>query len=291
MSNEITKYTDYAVKTPDFFIDYIKSEIVKRDVKGLTNNRIKSVNITGEHPLVRMTETVLSGTQLDTSGFLPAIAVVEADENEDLTTLGNGTRTPLILTQSFVDECRAIPIEERDYEGLLSNLQLDKIEQAIENNKTISTTGEGAVLAELEGFFLRETMFVSVWCHSVDERNIIGNVVRSILYDMKKAMRARSLKDTYLRTAKGLVNTNFGRILHGQETSIDYINFFHNITVTDEFPTKIMLDNCDKISVYDAIQQSTEELCTMINVDSKYRAAGYPDDGLVNVHEGEVVDE
>lgn len=289
----ITKFTDYAIKTPDWFIDFIKTEITQRDVRGLTGGRITAVNITGEHPLVSLTKNMLEsgGSELDVSGFLPAIAVVEADENEQYTTIGDGKRVPIIVDQAFVDTCRAVPIAERDVDGLVSDKQLASIEQAIANTVANSPTGEGAVIAELEGFFLRETTFVSVWCHNVNERNTIGNVVRSILYDMKKAMRAAKLKDTYLKTAKGLVNTNFGQVLHGQETTLDYINFFHNITVTDEFPTKIMLDNCAKISIYDAIEQSTEELCTMIEIDPAFRPAGYSEQGAVDIHEGDVIDE
>ncbi len=284
----VTKYTDYAANVPDYFIDFIKDEIALRDVPGLTSDRIKAVNVTGEHPLVRMTETVLTGGKLNTAGFLPAISVIEDEENESYESLGDGWRTPLALTQTFVDDCRALAIQDRAQEGLLSNKQLDMIEAQIAVNAALTADGVGAVLALLEGFYLQERAFVSVWAHSVDERNYIGNTMRSILYDMKKHMKLRKLKDIHIRTAKGLVNTNFGRILHGQETTIDYVNFFHNITVTKEVPLQNLLDETNNISIFDAINQSTEEITKNLDVGGRFIPVGHPDEGIANTNEGDI---
>lgn len=291
--NEVAKFTDYAVNTPNFFLDFITTEIKKRDLKGLTGGRVAGASISGSHPLVCLTEAVLASgsTEIDFSSIIPGISVIENEENEDYTTIGDGKRVDIIITQRFIDDCRAVPQKERVQDGLISDYQLQIIEQHLQNTISQSPDGNGYLIAEMEGFYLRENMFVSVWTHSVDERNAIGNVMRSILFDMKKAMRAADLKDTQIRTDKGLVNTNFGRILHGQESSINYINFFHNITVYDEFPTRIKLANCEKIETYNAITEKTEEICKSINVEGKFRANGYPEDNFVDPNPGSELEE
>lgn len=283
----VTKFTDYAIQSPEFFINFINQEIVQRDVRGLTNNRVTAVNISGEHPLVRMTGSALVDGQVDTKKFLPAIAVVEDDENEEYTTIGDGTRVPVIIDQAFVDYYKAIPVETRMSDGLLSDKQLAAIELAIAANVSKSTTGEGKLLAHLEGFFTKELVFVSLWCHTLDERGIIGKILKSILFDMKKAMRSSYIKDTHIRTAKGLINANFARILCGQESTIEFTNIFHNFTVTTEYPRSELYPECTKISIYDAIKQSTEEICTMINVDPRFKHPVDATDGPANIFTGE----
>lgn len=283
----VTKFTDYAIRTPEFFIDFITSEITKRDVRGLTNDRVQEVNISGEHPLVRMTASALVDGKVNTKNFLPAISVIEDDENEEYTTIGDGTRPPIIVDQEFVDQCKAIPIKDRIADGLITDKQLALIEQAILNNKDRSTTGEGKLLAHVEGFFMKEVAFVSVWGSTLNERNIIGDVVRSVIFDMKKAMREAKIKDTHIRTSKGLVNSNFGRIIYGQESMLEFTNFFHNITVTTEYPRSLLLQECPTISVFDAIKQSTEEICTNIKVNPRFTPAGYPEQGKANIFTGE----
>lgn len=274
----VVKFTDYAVNSPDFFIDFIKKEIRKRDVRGLTNNRINAINVTGEHPLVTLTANVLSGTQLNVSAVIPAIAVIEDEENETDTNLGDGYRRTVIFTQETVEELRKLAVgDARFQEGIISDAQIDAIEQALANVAHKSKENKGYLLTQVDGWLLRETICVSLWCHSVDERSLIGDVLRSILYDMKNAMRVRKLKDVSIRTSKGLVNTNFGTVLFGQETLIDFTNFFHTITVTNQFPSKIMLAESGKISIFDVLNDSYEELSQAVRVREHYRAIGTQD--------------
>jgi ligand-binding sensor protein len=47
-------------------------------------------------------------------------------------------------------------------------------------------------------------------------------------------MISRKAVDISITSNKGLVNTNFGKIIYGQETEIQFLNGFRNYIVTDE---------------------------------------------------------
>lgn len=240
-SNIITKFTDYGVLMPDWLIDFISHEIVQRDVRGLTNDIITKLNVSGEHPLVQMTASILNAktSKFDISGFLPAVSVVEGDENEDPEILGNGYRKGFDIDQVWLDGYKErFPSQKTAIQDGLFTAQ-----QVLEIETFLGTLPEGKqkVLVIMDGFFLKTNLMVGVWCQTVQERSIIGNLIRSILFDSRKYLSAeRGIKDIHFKTAKGLVNTNFGMILLGQETTIDFTNYFHNFTVTKEVPLDIL---------------------------------------------------
>lgn len=276
----VTKYTDYYLNIPEFFIEFIQKEIKIRDIKGLTDGRISSVNITGEHPLVLLTGAVLSSQNtVDVNGFLPAISVVCSDEVEENITFGYSKRNPFIIDSDWVATFKANhgEIESRIQDGLLSDNQLDKIEQAVRNATNAIKNPKGQIIAYLDGHLVRDSIFVSVWTQSIDEQNIIGNSVRSIIFDMRKEMVNRSIKDISIQSSKGLVNTNFGRILHGQETTMSFLNVFHTVTVTTEVPTENMIDNTNNITIFDTAQDAYIDLLGYINNLSKYKGVATND--------------
>jgi hypothetical protein len=249
-ANILTKFTDYGVNMPDWLIDFIEREVRKRNVRGLTNNVITKLVISGEHPLVQLTAALLDATSgsIDISGFLPAVSVVEGDENEEPVTLGHGFSNILNIDQAWIDQYR---IDFPDQEIALQDGQLTT-QQLLEMETFLATleTGKQTVYAIIDGFFLQTNLMVGVWCQTVQERTIIGNLVRSILFDARKYLSAeRGIKDIHYKTAKGLVNTNFGTILLGQETTMDFINYFHNITVTKDIPLDVLVDLTDDDAV------------------------------------------
>ncbi len=249
-ANILTKFTDYGVNMPDWLIDFIQREVLLRDVRGLTNDVITALNISGEHPLVQLTASYLDATsgKLDISGFLPAVSVVEGDENEDPLTLGNGYSNIFNINQAWITAKRLeFPDpEETLQDGQLTEKQLSQIETFLGT----LPSGQQTVYAVVDGFFLQTNLMVGVWAQTVQERGIIGNLVRSILFDARKYLSAeRKIKDIHFKTAKGLVNTNFGTILLGQETTVDFINYFHNITVTKNIPLDVLVDLTDDDTV------------------------------------------
>jgi len=270
----VTKYTDYYLDTPDFFIKFIQDELPLRDLRGLTDDRITAARITGEHPLVLMTAAVLSNQQkVDISGFLPAISVVESDENEEFETLGYGKRSAFVIDTDWITTFKANhgTLEDRKADGLLSDKQLNDIEQAVTNATDAIKNPKGAILAYVDGHMIRESVFVSVWAGTVDERNIVGNVVRSVIYDMRKSMINRNVKDIHIQSSNGLVNTNFGRVIHGREITLNFINVFHTVTVTNEVPTENLLDNSKNISIYDTAENAYQDILGYINANLKFK--------------------
>jgi hypothetical protein len=236
MSEDIvTKFTDYAIAVPEFFIDYIGEELGKRDLNGLTAGRIKSLYPSGEHPLVALTGNLLSGSKPNFSGLLPAISVIEADENEENTTVGHGKRENQILNQSFVDDFKNLypDLTERSKEGLLTNEQLDLIAEHIRKQSSDPNNEpyDGEAFTEVQTFWQRENVFVSLWAHNLQERQVLGKLLRSIVYDMRIPLIGRGVIDASIRISKGLVNFNFGRILYGLEVELNFLNKFNNYTV------------------------------------------------------------
>lgn len=240
----ITEYTEYLLSSPDFFIEYIQEALGLRDLHGLTNKRIEAITVKGEHPLAMIAGEVLNaagraGASVNMAGFLPAVSVVEGAENEESTTMGGGRRGNFLMNMQVVTAIRAYTdMKVRMAEGLITDAQLGLIEAALRQQAADLNIAlaDACLIAEVEGFWQREEVLVSLWTHNIQERQIIGRVLRSIVYRMRRAMRARRVVDISMRTEKGLVNFNFGRTLHGQETPISFLNHFWTVTVTSDRP-------------------------------------------------------
>jgi len=228
--NVIAKYTDYLIFSPDFFIDYISTEIHDRDISGLTNGRVSAINVTGEHPMVQLVGSIMSTGDPNFAGLLPSISVTESDENEENTTIGHGLREYESVDQTWVDNIKNNypKLRDRTREGIITDKQIQAIETALTNST------EGKLITEVRQFYERQSVFISLWTHNIHERQIIGGLLRSILYDLRLEMIEKKLRDISIKTSKGLVNFNFGRVLYGQESEISYMSSFRNFTVYDE---------------------------------------------------------
>lgn len=260
----VAKYTDYFISHPEYFIEHIQNEINLRDVYNISNKRFPSITVTGEHPLVALVGSILAtqGTA-NFSGLLPSIAVIEGDDAEEITTVGQGKRETSYIDQPWIDQLKTelSAMKDRSLEGLLTDIQI----QAIETALVATTTGK--LKLEIDQFHERQSVFVSLWAHNRHERTLMGNLLRSVLYDMKKDMISKRLSDISIRTSKGLVNFNFGRILYGQESEISYLNSFKNYTVIDEEA----LDEGDSFEV---------------DTEGKYKAESHLDQSVI-IYEGE----
>lgn len=233
----LTKFTDYYINGSDFFINEIQKEINLRDIRGLTNGRVEAIRVSGEHPLILLIGNIIDPTQqVNFAGIVPAIAVVENDEVEEATTIGQGKRAYGTIDEQWIADMQAKVIKERNKDGIITDGQLQLIQNAVAGGKKLYVA--------VEEFYLRESVFISLWTHTLEEQRLIGYVLRSILFDLRKKMIARGLHDISIRTSKGLVNYNFGKILRGQETEISYLNGMRNYTVTDE---EVNDDNFDII--------------------------------------------
>ena len=226
----VTKYTDYSVTT-DFFIDFLQSEMNKRDIPGhFPNGRLAGVNVTGEHPYAQAIGTMIASEGQPNLGFLPAISVTEDDESEENTTVGQGTRPYDFMTVDMLNELKIKvgPMQERHKDGLITDGQIGLIESALHNSK------EGNLILGVEEFFQKEAVYVSLWAHNIMELRILGNILRSVIYDMRKAMLKAGLFEITTHTSKGLMNYNFGKVIFGRETRIEYKQSIRNFTVYDD---------------------------------------------------------
>lgn len=234
----VVKYTDYYIESPDWFIKHIQNEINLRNITGLTNGRVSNVNVSGEHPLASIAVSTITGTSVDWSGILPAISVVEGNSDEEVTTIGQGFRGYKNFLQSDLDNLvtRYATMKERKSDGLITDLQIQLLQESLKNMPN-------GLWCETREFREREELFIGVWAHNLEEKKIIGNLVRSIIYDMRLAMIEKGLDDINVRTTKGLVNFNFGKMLYGQESVITFLNGFRNIVVNDDpFPTRNLMN-------------------------------------------------
>jgi len=238
MSETITEYTEYFVDNPGWFIDTIGEALGRRDISGITGGRFEAIAVSEEHPLVQLTGSIMKNGEPDHAGLIPAISVIEQPENEFQTTMGDGMQVARAITWEYLQGIRTNYPHQQDRvkEGLITDDQITLIETALEKQaETYSIPlEETSVKGLVDAYWIQESAYVSLWCHSINERKIIGSLLRSILFAMRKPMRQRGLRDITMRTSKGLVNFNFGRILHGQESEISFLNRVMNINVTDE---------------------------------------------------------
>ena len=173
----IATYTEWGVGVPEWFIQRIGEEFAKYDLAGATNGRIQGIIPTGEHPLVQLTGQIFGGGQPSFAGLLPAVSVIESDENDENTYMGQGLGQYKAITQEFMDALKTDypTMNSRINEGLITDKQISDIEQHIANNG-------GQALVQSREFRVREAVFISLWAHNLQERQIIGRILRSILY-------------------------------------------------------------------------------------------------------------
>lgn len=240
MNNEIplTQFTDYAVLNPYWFIEHIQTKLNESDLPGLTNDRILAISVTGEHPFIKLISSALAnnGVVVD-SGIIPAIAVTEGNEAESLTTMGHGIRGNFEITQEFLDKIKSFPIAVRYKEGLISDNQIMKIETALN-----SEPSKPALECEQYRYYIDDIAHISLWTHSINERLILGNLLRSILYGLRIELVAAGAHDIKITNDKGLFNSDFGRSLFGEEVQIRFKNYFRVIKVFDRIPMRYKFD-------------------------------------------------
>lgn len=245
MSEVVTTYTDYPIRSPHFFIDYLQNEINKRDLDGLTGGRIQAIKVSGKHPLVQLTGAFLAneGNTTDVAGFLPAISVMEGSESEDNVTLGGGARADAAITQSFLDTIKtSMPnMDDRNNEGQLTDKQIGFIETALARNN-------GRLRAEVTQNWFRDSVMISLWTHNIEERQVLGTTLRSVVNGLRRVLAKRRVRDVSFTTDKGLVNMNFGRILEGQESEVAFLNWFKTVVIFDE-EAKAQVANIEEINV------------------------------------------
>jgi len=240
---EYVDFTTYPVAVPEWFIDKIKVAINQYDIRNLSGGRVQAINVNSEHPLVQLTSVVLQNggnANPDLAGILPAISVIEGDESEEMTTVGQGLRPYVTIDSDFVQQfSEGNPMydkAERLKCGLLSDQEAQKIQSFIDAQG-------GPVLAMKEQYFERETANISVWTTNPQEVFLFTRLLRSVLFKLRKELAKLHAVDVQIRASRGLVNFNFGRTLFGSEFTVTFLNQFTNYRVFNTKDSGI-LDLC-----------------------------------------------
>lgn len=230
--SDITKFTEYNVAVPDWFITKIQDALNERDVAGLIANTRTGIKVTAEHPLVTATGIALGSSATaareQIGGLFPCISVVELDESESETKTGGFGQSPsMSIDGDMINTIREIDTKTRREDGLISDDQISSIETAL-------TDADAAITGEVHRYWIDDGVMISLWDEVLERRQILGRLLRSILYDLLLDMKTANLLKVSIRTSRGLVNFDFGRVLYGQETQILFQNSFKNIRVTSD---------------------------------------------------------
>lgn len=242
-NTEYEDFTHYAVAVPEWFVRELKEIVNRWDLRSLSNGRIQAINVHTEHPLVQLTGAVLStgGQSMPKlAGMLPAISVIEGDEGEEFTTIGQGIRPYQSISNEFLDQFKPggglADYDKRIQEGLMSDSTVQRIESFIQAQG-------GPVLAMVNQYFMRETVSVSVWTTTPQEVFLFTRLVRSALFSLRPKLAGLHATDIQIRASRGLVNFNFGRVLFGTEFTVTFLNQFSDFRVFNTKNRQI-LDAC-----------------------------------------------
>lgn len=240
---EFEDFTHYAVAVPEWFVREMRLLVNAWDLRSLTNGRLEAINVNTEHPLVQLTGAVLQAggqSMPSLAGILPAISVIEGDEGEEFTTVGQGLRPYQEITADFLQQFKPggelADYEKRIQEGLMSDQTVQRIESFIQDQG-------GPVLAMVNQYFMRETVSVSVWTTTPQEVFLLTRLVRSALFRLRPKLAKLHAVDIQIRASRGLVNFNFGRVLFGTEFTVTFLNQFSDFRVFNTRNRKV-LDVC-----------------------------------------------
>lgn len=232
--NPVLEYVEYPIDSPFWWIRELQQNLERRDIKGATGGKIEAIKVSAQHPLVLMTGAFLASENANPSvaGIIPGISVMEGSETEENTTMGRGTRADAFIDTPYLDQIQAQypKMEDRTKEGILTDTQIETM------RVLLNKYPKKRLRAAISHLWFRDSVMISLWTHSVTERVLIGNILRSAVFDTVNKLSARNVRDPSLRADKGLVNMNFGRILEGQEIEVSFQNWIRTVQVFDAAP-------------------------------------------------------
>jgi hypothetical protein len=237
MATLIAKYSDYVINSIEFFITKIKNDIALRDLPGLTNNKIDSVNVQKQHPLVTLMSAKINdqGRNFDhlRSSIIPAISVTPGNMSEEGFTLGQTYKTE-VVDNDFIDilkEYQEKTDKEIQEDVLITQKQIETIISAY------NRTSAGGMRVQRNEWSKNEEINISVWSDTPDIDKIFGDLIDSTLASIRVGLVGDNSAIRYLRYSinKGLVNFNYGRTLFGTEYNLTFFNTYSNYNIfTDD---------------------------------------------------------
>jgi hypothetical protein len=236
MSEIITKYSDYALQTIEYFIETIEKELAYRDLPGLTNNKVEKINVLKEHPLVSLMNASINETRNADylrSSIIPAISVTPGNNSLEGFTLGQSLEGQ-IVDAAFIANLQSFYAKtqkDRNIDGIITTKQIDDI---ISKYRRVA---EGGLRAEIHTWSRNEEVNISVYSESADIDVLLGYIMDSIMAGIEVGFSGDMSKVKNMKYAitKGLTNFNFGRVLFGSEYNLTFTNTYNNYTIyTDD---------------------------------------------------------
>jgi len=231
----VTKYSDYEIQSIEYLIEKIQEELVFRDMKGLTNNKVEIINVNKQHPLATLMAAQLQenrNSEALRASILPAISVTPGNLTEEGFTLGQSYKTE-VVDDDFIDalkELREKTNKEIQRDVLITKDQIEAIILAQRKYESDS------VFAQIHQWRRGEEVNVSAWSESPDMDILMGNVLDSIFSELQVGFAGDNSMFVNFRfkTTKGLTNFNFGKVLFGTEYNLTFTNTFNNYTIYQE---------------------------------------------------------
>jgi len=228
----ITKYSDYAIQSIEYFITTLESELEIRDIKGLTNDKIEIINVSKQHPLVTLMAAQLSDNRnADSlrSGIIPAISVTPGSLTDEGFTLGQGFRMEVVDSEyeTILKSLLNMSDKEIQTELLITKTQIESI-LSVYRKKTSET-----VRAQIHEWRKNEEINVSAWSDTPDVDLLLGNLLESIFAEIQVGFVGdeSKIQNFKYKPTKGLTNFNFGRVLFGTEFNLTFMNTYNNYTI------------------------------------------------------------
>jgi hypothetical protein len=231
MSTIITKYSDYAIQSIEYFIESIESALSVRDLSGLTDGKIEIINVSKQHPLVTLMDAVVAGKNMDSlrSGIIPAISVTPGNPAEEGVTIGQGFKNEIVNSEyeTIFRSLLNLSDKEIQREVLITKTQIELILAEYKRKPA------GSLRAEIHEWRMNEDINISVWSPTPDVDLILGNLMDSIISDIKTGLSGDLSKVQNLKSkiTKGLTNFNYGRVIFGSEYSLAFMNTYNNYTI------------------------------------------------------------
>lgn len=234
--NIIAEFSDYAVQSVEFFINSIKENLEKRDIPGLTNDKIELISVTKEHPLVALMASQINPNpkSLDAvrKNLLPAIAVTPGNMSEEGNSFGLSPQT-FIIDDTWIDELKTLfATSQKEIQQNTGLITSDQIENIISAYKKTS----GIIRVQKNGWGWNEELNISCWSESPDLDILLSTLMDSSLARIRSGVFGdeSNVKNMKYRATRGLTNFNFGRVLFGTEYNLTFFNTYHNYTVYEE---------------------------------------------------------
>jgi hypothetical protein len=233
MATIVTKYSDYELHSVEFFIEKINTELAYRDISGLTNNKVETINVSKQHPLVELMAAQLQNdSSVHRSALVPKISVTPGNSPDTGFTTGQGLKSG-IVDDDFIANLAvygALDPKDRLDSGLLTNSQITAI------NTAYAVAETGSMLYESHQWRRNEEINISSWGPSADIDNLISNLLDSILAEVQVGFVGDNspIVNFKWNVTRGLTNFNYGRVLFGTEYGLTFLNTFNNYTIYTE---------------------------------------------------------